>query len=86
VALCVSLTDLLVVLGFSFLFRLDAGTTSGLAAGGLTQSSLIRTASGALAQLGLTDDELRQQQANVAAGHAATYILALIFVPSSRRG
>jgi putative transport protein len=85
VALCVSATGLLVVLGFSILFHLDAGTASGLAAGGLTQSSLIGTASGALAQLGLPEDELRQQQANVAAGYAVTYILGhiltLIFVP-----
>jgi aspartate-alanine antiporter len=73
------------VLCFAFLFHLDAGTTAGLAAGGLTQSSLIGTASGALAQLGLADDVLRQQQANVAAGYAVTYILGyiltLLFVP-----
>jgi putative transport protein len=85
VALCVSATGLLVVLGFSFIFHLDAGTASGLAAGGLTQSSLIGTSSGALAQLGLPEDELRQQQANVAAGYAVTYILGyiltLLFVP-----
>jgi putative transport protein len=85
VALCVSVTGLLVVLGFAFLFHLEAGTAAGLAAGGLTQSSLIGTASGALAQLGLPDDEVLQQQANVAAGYAVTYILGyiltLIFVP-----
>ena len=85
VALCVSVTGLLVVLGFAFFFHLDAGTASGLAAGGLTQSSLIGTASGALAQLGLPEDAVRQQQANVAAGYAVTYILGyiltLLFVP-----
>jgi putative transport protein len=85
VALCVSTTGLLVVLGFTFLFHLEAGTAAGLAAGGLTQSSLIGTASGALAQLGLPEDEVLQQQANVAAGYAVTYILGyiltLIFVP-----
>src|SRR3954469_25057939 len=53
VAVVVAGTGLLVVLCFAFLFHLDAGTTSGLAAGGLTQSSLIGTASGALSQLGL---------------------------------
>ena len=52
VALCTSPTGLLVVLGFAFFFHLDAGTASGLAAGGLTQSSLIGTASGALAAVG----------------------------------
>jgi putative transport protein len=85
VAACVSATGLLVVLGFAFLFHLDAGTASGLAAGGLTQSSLIGTASGALAQFGLPEADLRQQQANVAAGYAVTYILGyiltLLFVP-----
>jgi putative transport protein len=85
VALCVSVTGLLVVLGFAFLFHLEPGTAAGLAAGGLTQSSLIGTASGALAQLGLPEDEVLQQQANVAAGYAVTYILGyiltLLFVP-----
>ena len=85
VALCTSITGLLVVLAFAFFFHLDAGTASGLAAGGLTQSSLIGTASGTLAQLGLPDEEVRQQQANVAAGYAVTYILGyiltLLFVP-----
>ncbi len=46
---------------------------------------MIGTASAALAQLGLTDDVLRQQQANIAAGYAVTYILGyiltLLFVP-----
>ena len=64
----VSLTGLAIVLAFAFIFHLDAGTASGLAAGSLTQSSMIGTSSGALAQLGLTDDVLRQQQANIAAG------------------
>jgi AspT/YidE/YbjL antiporter-like protein len=46
---------------------------------------MIGTATGALAQLGLADDVLRQQQANIAAGYAVTYILGyiltLLFVP-----
>jgi aspartate-alanine antiporter len=73
------------VLAFALTFHLDSGTASGLAAGALTQSSMIGTASGALAQLGLPDDVLRQQQANIAAGYAVTYILGyiltLLFVP-----
>jgi aspartate-alanine antiporter len=85
VAVATSLTGLLIVLAFAHFFHLDAGTTAGLAAGGLTQSSLIGTASGALAQLGLSEDVLKQQQANVAAGYAVTYILGyiltLLFVP-----
>src|ERR1700726_760735 len=85
VALVVGSTGLLIVLAFAFVFHLDAGTASGLAAGSLTQSAMIGTASGALAQLGLPDDVLREQQANVAAGYAVTYILGyiltLLFVP-----
>ena len=46
---------------------------------------MIGTATGALAQLGLADDVLRHQQANIAAGYAVTYILGyiltLLFVP-----
>src|SRR5580704_3253032 len=85
VAVIVSITGLGLVLIFAFAFHLDAGTAAGLASGSLTQSSMIGTASGALAQLGLPDDVLRQQQANVAAGYAVTYILGyiltLLFVP-----
>jgi len=84
-ALVLGGTGLVLVLGFAYIFALDPGTASGLAAGALTQSSVIGTASGALAQLGLTQDVLRQQEANIAAGYAVTYvlgyILTLIFVP-----
>jgi aspartate-alanine antiporter len=85
VALVVSATGLSLVLAFAFAFHLDSGTAAGLASGSLTQSSMIGTATGALAQLGLADDVLRQQQANIAAGYAVTYILGyiltLLFVP-----
>jgi len=85
VALVVSLTCLTIVLIFAFLFHLDPGTASGLASGSLTQSSMIGTSSGALTQLGLAEDVLRQQLANIAAGYAVTYILGyiltLLFVP-----
>ncbi|WP_050404233.1 aspartate:alanine exchanger family transporter [Bradyrhizobium embrapense] len=84
-ALVLGGTGLLIVLAFAFSFRLDPGTASGIAAGALTQSSVIGTASGALAQLGLPDDVLKQQEANIAAGYAVTYvlgyILTLLFVP-----
>ncbi len=85
VALVVSTTGLALVLVFALTFHLDSGTAAGLASGSLTQSSMIGTATGALAQLGLSDDVLRQQQANIAAGYAVTYILGyiltLLFVP-----
>jgi putative transport protein len=84
-ALVLGGTGLVIVLGFAFIFALDPGTASGLAAGALTQSSVIGTASGALAQLGLPKNVLDQQEANIAAGYAVTYVLGyvltLLFVP-----
>src|SRR5580765_7535469 len=40
-AAVVGITGLSIVLAFAFIFHLDAGTASGLAAGALTQSSMI---------------------------------------------
>ncbi|WP_128927748.1 aspartate:alanine exchanger family transporter [Bradyrhizobium guangxiense] len=84
-ALVLGGTGLAIVLLFAHGFGLDPGTASGIAAGALTQSSVIGTASGALAQLGLPKDILSQQEANIAAGYAVTYvlgyILTLLFVP-----
>lgn len=84
-ALVLGGTGLLIVLAFAYSFKLDPGTASGIAAGALTQSSVIGTASGALAQLGLAADVLKQQEANIAAGYAVTYvlgyILTLLYVP-----
>jgi aspartate-alanine antiporter len=84
-ALVIGVTGLVLVLGFAFSFHLDPGTASGLAAGALTQSSMMGTATGALSQLGLSDDALQKQQGNIAAGYAVTYvsgyILTLLFVP-----
>ncbi|MBR0816693.1 aspartate:alanine exchanger family transporter [Bradyrhizobium liaoningense] len=84
-ALVLGGTGLITVLAFAFAFKLDPGTASGLAAGALTQSSVIGTASGALTQLGLPKTVLEQQEANIAAGYAVTYvlgyILTLLYVP-----
>ena len=84
-ALVLGLTGLVLVLIFAHIFKLDPGTAAGLASGSLTQSSMIGTASGALAQLGLPEKVLNQQLANIAAGYAVTYvlgyILTLLFVP-----
>src|SRR6266403_2828123 len=81
VAMVVAFTGLAIVLAFAFAFGLDSGTASGLAAGALTQSSVIGTASGALAQLGLPKSVLDQQEANIAAGYAVTYVLGYILTP-----
>jgi putative transport protein len=76
---------LLAILIFAHTLHLDAGTAAGLGAGSLTQTSMMGTAAGALEQLGLSPDLLKQQQANIAAGYAVTYvcgyILVLLYVP-----
>jgi aspartate-alanine antiporter len=84
-ALVMGASGLLVILAFAFTLHLDPGTTAGIGAGSLTQTSMMGTASGALGQLGLSDELLKQGQANIAAGYAVTYIcgyiLVLLFVP-----
>ncbi len=84
-ALVIGATGLIMVLVFAFALHLGPGTAAGLAAGSLTQSSMMGTASVALTQIGLPDDLLKQQQANIAAGYAVTYIcgyiLVLLYVP-----
>ena len=84
-ALVVGACGLALVLAFAFVLHLDAGTAAGLAAGSLTQSSMMGTASAAVSQLGLPEDLQGQLQANIAAGYAVTYIcgyiLVLLYVP-----
>ena len=84
-ALVMGVVGLAIVLAFARVLHLDSGTAAGLAAGSLTQSSMMGTALGALGQLGLDDAVMKQQQANVAAGYAVTYIfgyiIVLLFVP-----
>src|SRR6185295_19312698 len=84
-ALVMGVSGLIVILAFAFTLHFDPGTAAGLGAGALTQSSMMGTASGALEQLGLSADRLKQEQANIAAGYAVTYILGyilvLLFVP-----
>jgi aspartate-alanine antiporter len=84
-ALFMGATGLVVILIFAKILHLDSGTAAGLGAGALTQSAMIGTAVGALTQLDLPAAVLSQEQANVAAGYAVTYvsgyILVLLFVP-----
>ncbi len=65
---------LLCVLVAAWMFQLDRGTAAGLAAGGLTQSALIGTASDAIARLGLSAQATQVMQANIAVGYAVCYI------------
>lgn len=62
------------VLISAYVFHLDRGTAAGLAAGGLTQSAMIGTASSALAKLPLSAEAIKTMQSNVAVGYAICYI------------
>ena len=84
-AVVMGASGLVAVLAFVYLLHLDGGTAAGLAAGSLTQTSMMGTASAAMEQIGLAGDVVKQAQANIAAGYAVTYIcgyiLVLLFVP-----
>lgn len=69
-----ALSGLATVVIMAKLFGLDKGLAAGVAAGGLTQSAIIGTASDAIAKLGLDAAEVSRLQANVAIGYAVTYI------------
>jgi putative transport protein len=84
-ALLMGTCGLIIILIFAYTLNLGPGTAAGVGAGSLTQTAMMGTASSALEQLGLSADVLKQQQANIAAGYAVTYILGyilvLLFVP-----
>lgn len=84
-ALVIGACGLIAILIFAHVLHFGPGTAAGLGAGSLTQTSMMGTAAGALEQLGLPADVLKQEQANIAAGYAVTYIcgyiLVLLFVP-----
>ncbi|MGV1793308.1 aspartate-alanine antiporter [Rhizobium lusitanum] len=73
-AVVLAISGLLTVIVLSKAFGLDKGLAAGVAAGGLTQSAIIGTASSAIGKLGLAADETQRLQANVAIGYAVTYI------------
>jgi putative transport protein len=84
-ALVMGVSGLIVILIFAYTLHLGPGTAAGIGAGSLTQTSMMGTAAGALEQIGLPADMLKQQQADITAGYAVTYIcgyiLVLLFVP-----
>lgn len=73
-ALILVVTSLATLLVMARLFSLDKGIAAGIAAGALTQSAIIGTASAAIAKLNLDPAQLQQMQGNVAVGYAVTYI------------
>jgi aspartate-alanine antiporter len=73
-AAVLALSGLATVVILAKMFGLDKGLAAGIAAGGLTQSAIIGTASAAIGKLGLAADEVQRLQGNVAVGYAVTYI------------
>ncbi len=78
-AALMAIVGLGVVLACAFAFDLDKGTAAGLGAGGLTQSAIIGTADESIEELdGVSADDKKQMQTNVAVGYAITYIFGQI--------
>lgn len=73
-ALFMAISGLMTIWLMAKCFNLDKGMAAGLAAGGMTQSAIIGTASDALAGLDLPLIEIQRLQANVAIGYAVTYV------------
>lgn len=73
-AAVLALSGLATVVVLAKIFGLDKGLAAGIAAGGLTQSAIIGTASAAIGKLGLAAEEVQRLQGNVAVGYAVTYI------------
>jgi putative transport protein len=69
-----AISGLVTVVASAWIFHLDKGLAAGIAAGGLTQSAIIGTASDAIGKFGLAADEVRRLQGNVAIGYAVTYV------------
>ncbi len=73
-AACLAATSLATVVVLAKMFHFDKGIAAGIAAGGLTQSAIIGTASDAIGRLGLEASQVTTLQQNVAIGYAVTYI------------
>ncbi|MDF7678919.1 aspartate-alanine antiporter [Acetobacteraceae bacterium ESL0709] len=77
-AIILAATGLLTIIPLARFFHLDKGLAAGLAAGGLTQTTIIGTADSALETLGLSVTQLHQLQDHVVVGFAVTYIFGTI--------
>ncbi len=73
-AAVMALSGLLTIIACARLFGLDKGIAAGIAAGSMTQSAIIGTASAAIAKLDLPLEQIQVLQGNVAVGYAVTYI------------
>lgn len=76
----VGVACLITVIIFAKLLGLQKGMAAGLCAGACTQSAVIGTAGDALTRLGLSAEEVKRQQNDVAVGYAVTYIMGTVLV------
>jgi putative transport protein len=77
-AVFLAATALVTVIVCAKLFGLNKGLAAGLAGGALTQPAMIGTAGDAIARLGLSAQETRALQADVAVVYAVTYVFGSI--------
>src|SRR5262245_25654129 len=66
----ITVAGLICVLIGSKIMKLDEGMAAGLGAGSLTESAIIGTAGDAISRLGLSADEVKRHQNNIAIGYA----------------
>jgi len=59
------------------IFHFDAGTAAGLLGGGMTQSTVLGTAHGALEHLNMPTAQLEAYEGNIAVAYAITYIFGV---------
>ena len=69
---------LLCVLAAAWIFGLDRGMAAGLAAGGLTQSTILGTAGDAIGELGLSPTLTKTMRTDLAVGYAVCYIFGSV--------
>ncbi|AFD08992.1 aspartate-alanine antiporter [Solitalea canadensis] len=79
-AVVVCVTGLILVIGIGHALHLNKGLAAGLAAGALTESATMGTASDAINRLGLSADETQNLSSNMAVAFAITYVLGTITV------
>lgn len=60
------------------IFHLDKGSIAGIAAGALTQSSIVGTANDALSSMGLPIKQLTELSNNIASDFAITYLIGIL--------
>ncbi|KVK91888.1 aspartate-alanine antiporter [Burkholderia sp. MSMB1498] len=74
-ALFLAVSALITVVVCARLFHLNKGIAAGLAGGALTQSAIIGTAGDAIARLGLSANQTKSLQSDVAIAYAVTYVV-----------